>query len=225
MWKVKSIWLYLFTLTWYNIYLKSRNCDRSCQFFQGWDTKLTRFLPENQHTFKVSFLCQKSSKSFSIFFSSKDIYLEAHFFYWHFFYNINSQITLFSKMMPIFYSSPWHQFSKFNHFLWLCWFWGKNLSNFVLLAIKLDNPYCHNVTPRALPDITSGPDIRQIYKDWTVRKPDFFLPGHRTFRNRKNPKNLRKKIKIKVFQKKFSRFFCLFTSDTKFVSRDLILWE
>ena len=50
--------------------------------FQAGGTKLDRFLPKNQHTqrkflsqnltFKVNFLCQKSSKSFSIFFSLKN---------------------------------------------------------------------------------------------------------------------------------------------------------
>ena len=30
---------------------------------------------------------------------------------------------------------------------------------------------------RALPDITSGPEVRQIFKIRTVRKPDVFLPG------------------------------------------------
>ena len=33
---------------------------------------------------------------------------------------------------------------KFNHFLWVCWFLGKNLSNFVSPVGKLHNPYCHN---------------------------------------------------------------------------------
>ena len=36
-----------------------------------------------------------------------------------------------------------HQFSKFNNFLWICWFLCKNLSNFVPPAWKLDNPYYH----------------------------------------------------------------------------------
>ena len=39
----------------------------------------------------------------------------------------------------------WHlpTFSKFINFLWVCWFIGKNLSNFVPPAWKLDNPYYH----------------------------------------------------------------------------------
>ena len=37
------------------------------------------------------------------------------------------------------------QNSKFNNFLWVCWFLGKNHSNFVPPAWKLHNPYCHNV--------------------------------------------------------------------------------
>ena len=35
------------------------------------------------------------------------------------------------------------QFSKFNNFLWVCWFLGKNLSNFVSLVWKSNNPYYH----------------------------------------------------------------------------------
>ena len=40
---------------------------------------------------------------------------------------------------------PLIQFSKFNDFLRVCWFLGKNLSNFLPLVWKLHNPYCHNV--------------------------------------------------------------------------------
>ena len=35
------------------------------------------------------------------------------------------------------------QNSKFNNFLLVCWFLGKNLSNFVSPIWKLHNPYCH----------------------------------------------------------------------------------
>ena len=78
-------------------------------------TKLERFLPKNQHTqrkflnfenwvngevsksakspnlltFKINFLCQKLSESFSIFFSLKNINLGAHFLLLTFFDNIN----------------------------------------------------------------------------------------------------------------------------------------
>jgi hypothetical protein len=38
---------------------------------------------------------------------------------------------------------PLTQFSKFNNFLWVYWFLGKNLSNFVPPVWKLHNPYCH----------------------------------------------------------------------------------
>ena len=53
---------------------------------------------------------------------------------------------------------------------------------------------------RAQPDITSGQEVRQIFKIRPVRKPDVFLPGRRTFKNRK--KNQKKK-----FKKKFLNFF------------------
>ena len=35
------------------------------------------------------------------------------------------------------------QFSKFKNFLWVCWFLGKNLSNFIPPVWKLHKPYCH----------------------------------------------------------------------------------
>ena len=88
---------------------------------------------------------------------------------------------------------------------------------------------------KALPDITFGPEVLQIFKIRTVRKPDVFLPGRRnfnSFKNRnkidfyyKNPKNFRF-----FFRDFLSRFFFVYLFglrilDTKFVSRDLILWE
>ena len=83
--------------------------------FQTGGTKLERFLPKNQHTqrkflnfenwtngevsksakspnlptFKVNFLYQKLSESFSIFFSLKNINLGAHFLLLTFFDSIN----------------------------------------------------------------------------------------------------------------------------------------
>ena len=45
----------------------------------------------------------------------------------------------------LFDTFPLHQFSNsIVFFEYLCWFLGKNLSNFVSSAWKLDNPYCHN---------------------------------------------------------------------------------
>ena len=41
--------------------------------------------------------------------------------------------------MPNFWNLP----IKFNNFLWVCWFLGKNLSKFVPPTWKLCNPYCH----------------------------------------------------------------------------------
>ena len=42
-------------------------------------------------------------------------------------------------------ANPLVQFSKFNNFLWVCWFLGIHLSNFVP-PWKLDNPYYHRHT-------------------------------------------------------------------------------
>ena len=57
---------------------------------------------------------------------------------------------------------------------------------------------------RALPNITSGPEVQQFFKIQTVWKPDIFLSGHQTFNTFKN----RKKIK---------KFLSRFSFDTKFV--------
>jgi hypothetical protein len=53
----------------------------------------------------------------SIFFSLKDTNLGAHFLLLTLFGNINFKITLLLKWCLIFDSSPLHQFSKFNNFL------------------------------------------------------------------------------------------------------------
>ena len=49
----------------------------------------------------------------------------------------------FLEWCPSLDSSPLLKFSKFNNFLWVCWFLGKNLSNFVPPDWKLDNSYHH----------------------------------------------------------------------------------
>ena len=51
-----------------------------------------------------------------------------------------SKLTFFQHVAAI----------KFNNFLWVCWFLGKNLSNFVPPAWKLDNPYNHNVLDKPI---------------------------------------------------------------------------
>ena len=53
----------------------------------------------------------------------------------------------------LFGTSPLVQFSKFKKFLWVCWFLGKNLSNFVPPVWKLHNPYCHSGHHRPNQDI------------------------------------------------------------------------
>ena len=63
---------------------------------------------------------------------------------------------------------------------------------------------------RALPDITSSPEVRQIFKIRTVRKPDVFLPGRRTFKTFKNRKKNPKTFFLKnIFSNFFFKFFCL----------------
>ena len=58
---------------------------------------------------------------------------------------LRQNIDFESQIKALFDTSQLHQLSKFNNFLWVCWFLGKSLSNFVSPAWKLDNPYCHNL--------------------------------------------------------------------------------
>ena len=53
---------------------------------------------------------------------------------------LTSKIDFESQILALFDTSPLTQFSKFNNFLWLSWFLGKNLSNFVPL---LENSTTH----------------------------------------------------------------------------------
>ena len=74
-----------------------------------------------------------------IFFNEKKIEKDSDNF-WH------RKLTLKVKRLSdfaLFDTSPLTQFSKFNSFLWVCWFLGKNLFNFVPPVWKLHNPYCH----------------------------------------------------------------------------------
>ena len=57
------------------------------------------------------------------------------------------------KWCPIFDSLPLIQNSKFNNFLWVCWFLCKNISNFAPPAWKLHNQYCHSAHSMAQCDI------------------------------------------------------------------------
>ena len=66
------------------------------------------------------------------------------FFNFFFIEEYQFRSTFFVLIISIFNTSPLHQFSKFNNFLWVCWFLSKNLSNFVTPTWKLDNPYYHN---------------------------------------------------------------------------------
>ena len=108
-------------------------CPIFCFQISSWGCKCEKW------TFKVNFLCQKSSETFSIFFSLKNTNLETHFLL----------LTFFElKWCPIFDSSPLIQNSKFNNFLLVCWFLCKNLSNFASPVWKLHTPYCHNIDHR-----------------------------------------------------------------------------
>ena len=77
------------------------------------------------------------------------------FCYWHFLIASIFESLYFLKWCLIFDISPLTQFSKFNDFLWVCWFLGKNLSDFVSPACKLDKLYYHNLQSRSRGDRNS----------------------------------------------------------------------
>ena len=88
-----------------------------------------------------------------------------------------------------------------------------------------DSKTLATLNPRALPDIMSSPEIRQILKVRSVRKPEAFLTGLGTLKSRK---------KIQFFFHFFFHFFlsklyfyllilCRSIFYTKFVSREPIL--
>jgi hypothetical protein len=82
----------------------------------------------------------KNHPNLSLFFINENQFRSTLFvtdiFWW------NQFLEFFiTKMMPYFWQL---QNSKFNNFLWVCWFLCKNLSNFVPPNWKLHNPYCHN---------------------------------------------------------------------------------
>ena len=130
--------------------------------FQGRHTKLDRFLHKNQFTrrillYLVNWCSSKSSKSAKIWlskwiFSVKNssnlskkkihwrISIQEHIFcYWNFLLTLIFETLYFLNWCPIFDDSLLHQFSKYNNFLLVYWFLGKNLSNFVCLSWKLNN--------------------------------------------------------------------------------------
>ena len=130
--------------------------------FQAGDTKSERCLPKNQHTQRKwlnfeNWCSGKLSKSAKIRLSKSIFYVKNHwnlsqFFlslkntnlraHWHFLIMSIFKTLYFLKWGPISDSSPLHQFAKFKTFLWLCWFFGKNISSFVSLAWKLDPATC-----------------------------------------------------------------------------------
>ena len=104
---------------------------------------------------------------------------------------------LWKSNFGTFWHLSFNQFSKFNNFLWLCWFLGKNPSTFVHPAWKLDNPYCHSWGLEDPNDLSSTADrsvrrtlvgqkivfstykvlgLRQDYSDWQTSDKNEVLP-------------------------------------------------
>ena len=90
--------------------------------------------------------------------------------------------------------------------IWMDWFGCLKLSHAQTIRSSLNagpEEVGRVMGARALPDITSGLEVRQIFKIWIVWKPDIFLPGRWTFNTFKNRK---KKIQF-LFSILIFRFF------------------
>ena len=128
-------WTWKFDLAISRLVHKSLKISREGDYSQGcmeiWKYYLWSF--KSGGVKKVSkmlgFLCQKLSDSFFIFFF---IEFNITFLFYFFFDSIN------------FWNFPLHWFSNFNNVLSVCYFLGKNLSNFIYQNLKLLIRYCHN---------------------------------------------------------------------------------
>ena len=119
-----------------------------------------------------SIFCVKSHPNLSHFFSLKNTNLGAHFLLLTFFDKINFKITLLLKWCPIFDSSPLIQNSKFNNFLWVCWFLCKNLSNFVPPRLKTPQPVLPYWISRMGPNFDAYPGFQP-----KITNPKHFCPS------------------------------------------------
>ena len=94
------------------------------------------------------------------------------------------------------------QFSKFNKFVWVCWFLGKNCSYLLPLAWKIDNPYYHNVlwwptVSHSVPFVIISTTGLSVYK----LKEDLAWPLFLLFVERKKNKQFQcclKNFEVKV---------------------------
>ena len=114
---------------------KNQHTQRKSLNFENWCQKVPTF------DFQSQFSMSKIIRIFLIFFHWKipiphflllkfrilSIY-EHIFCYWQFLITSIFKSLYFLKWCPIFDSSPLLQFSKFNNFLWVCWFLAKNLA-------------------------------------------------------------------------------------------------
>ena len=108
--------------------------------------------------------------------------------FWH------SKLTLKVKRFgdfALFDTSPLTQFSKFNNFLWVGWFLGKNLSNLVggTNLAKLNNPYCHSK------------DI-DFFLYLQINPPDFHIP-HDNFTNFSNCQIIKNQPSNRIIKNSF----------------------
>ena len=112
--------------------LKNQHTERKLLNFETWCSAVGSVKKCQSLTFKVNFSTSKNYQN------------QGAHCYWHFLITSLFKSLYFQKWCPIFDTSPLTQFSRFNNFLWVCLFLGKNLSNFVPPVWKLHNPYCHS---------------------------------------------------------------------------------
>ena len=111
--------------------------------------------------------------------SSFNIILIANFLLFTYF-----KTLYFLKLCPIFNNSTLCLFTKYNIFLGVSWFLAKNLSNFVSLPWKLDNPYCHklyiaSIFRKSIKKISDTEFVENcVITIWRLRLSWYYYGGH-----------------------------------------------
>ena len=123
---------------------KNQHTQRKLLFFRiglkGRCQKVPKF--DSQSQFSMS----KIIRIFLIFSFIEEYQLRYTFFVFDIFWS-HQFLNNFIFWNDVQFLTPLHNnpILKFNDFLWVCWFLGKNLSYFVPPVWKLHNPYCHNL--------------------------------------------------------------------------------
>ena len=129
-----------------------------------WEYGEHQFVKQCQNcTFKVNFLCQKSTEFFRKKKLFKIINLGDHFLKKLFFLTSIFEALYFLKLGPIFDELALPVFSKYNGFLWVYWFLAKNLAFLGPTIFKIPQPNWYYWTSSVEPQTYNLYRFRQFF--------------------------------------------------------------